>query len=161
MTLFEKSGKTAVATDFLAFQQRIAPDQCMAYFSDRWTISDLHPDWLSLVCLQVPLTDKEVSTITSILQASHGMRKSQTGNFQSYSHSFQGNNIQDLVGQLTARALAGMEGIDYNRHFQDMMNRLEYAFFPEQSVEEQMNDMMERYNLPRMGGQPDALKVSE
>ena len=107
------------------------------------------------------MTDKEVSTITSILQASHGMQKSQTGNFQSYSHSFQGDHIQDLVGQLTARALAGMEGIDYSRHFQDMMNRLEYAFFPEQNVEEQMNEMMDRYNLPRMGEQPDALQVHE
>ena len=86
---------------------------------------------------------------------------SRTGGYQSYSHSFQGDDLQDLVGQLTARALAGMEGIDYNRHFQDMMQRLEYAFFPEQSVEEQMNEMMERYNLPRMGEQPEALKVIE
>lgn len=106
------------------------------------------------------MTDKEVSTIASMLQASHGMIKSRTGNYQSYSHSYQGDNIQDLVGQLTAKALAGMEGIDYNRHFQDMMNRLEYAFFPEQNVEEQMNEMMDRYNLPRMGEQPEALKVA-
>lgn len=105
------------------------------------------------------MTDREVAIITSILQASQSIQKRSTGNFQSYSHSYQGDNIQDLVGQLTAKALAGMEGIDYNRHFQDMMNRLEYAFFPEQSVEEQMNGMMDQYNLPRMGEQPEALKV--
>ena len=109
--------------------------------------------------MQAPLTEKEVALISNILQAANGMQKTQTGNFQSYSHHIQSGDLQDLVGQLAGRALSGLNDIDYDRHFQDMIKRLEYAFFTEQSVEEQMNDMMERYNLPRVSQEPEALKV--
>lgn len=114
--------------------------------------------------LQALLTDKEVSLITSVLQAANGLHVSRTGGHQSFSHSFQGgfqgDDLQDMVGRLTARALAGLEDVDYDRHFRDMINRLEYAFFPEQNVEEQMNGMMDRYNVPRIGGEePEGLKV--
>ena len=109
--------------------------------------------------LQGALTGQEVVLITSILQAANGMLKSGTGSYQSYSQSFGSSDLQDMVGRLTARALSGLEDVDYDRHFRDMVNRLEHAFFPEQSVEEQMNDMMDKYSLPHVREEPDALKV--
>lgn len=109
--------------------------------------------------MQESLTEQEVTLITAVFQAASGIQRSPRGDSYSFSQSYRGGDFDELVGQLTARALAGLDGIDYNSHFQDMMNRLEYAFFPEMNVEQQMKDMMERYSSPHIGQEPEALKV--